>query len=286
MDLVVTAFVNGLVTSSMYILVALGFALVLSIMGIFNFAHGAIYMLGGYICYAFAVLLGFNQWLSLILSVLIVGLFGLFLERFCFRPFSRDVYRVIIMAIAIILILETTVNILLGGTVRSLPAFVEGIIKVRGVSISAERVVAFGIGAVLLFGMHIFIRKTKTGQQMLAIAQEPEGAALQGINVNRISALACLMSCSLAAVAGSLLGAILSLSPFMGNNMLVKAIELVIISGIGSIGGLFFSGLLIGYLDAVLPLFTSGGVADTISLCVIICILLIRPRGLFGYELF
>jgi len=284
METAVNATISALVLSSMYIVVALGFALLLSIMGVLNFAHGAIYMVGGYICYQFAVESGLNQWLSLLLSVIIVGSFGLFLEKFCFRPFLGDMYRTIVMAIAIILILETTVNVLVGVHIRSLPAFVPGILRAGAISLSAERLVTFAIGGVLLLALTWFIRKAKAGQQMLAVAQDVEGAALQGIDIHRISALACVMGCGLAAVAGSLMGAVFELSPFMGNYMLVKAIQLVILSGIGSIGGILVAGLIIGSIDATLPLFTSGAVTQAIGLGIIIVLLLFRPQGLFGRE--
>ncbi len=286
MDTVVTCLINGLVLSAMYILVALGFALLLSIMGIFNFAHGAIYMVGGYVTYIFAEMIGLNQWASLVLAVVLIGLFGLFLERFCFRPFTGKINSVIVMSIALILIFETAVNVTLGGEVRSLNSFVPTIIKAGVVSISAERVVAFVIGGALLAAMTLFVDKTKTGQQMLAIAQNTEGAALQGIDVNRISAIACVIACSLAAVSGALMASILSLTPYMGDNMLVKAIQVVILSGIGSIGGLLPGGIIIGFLNAILPVFTSAAVAQTVGMVIIIGILLFKPRGLFGYELF
>jgi branched-chain amino acid transport system permease protein len=284
METVINTIIGALVLSSMYILVALGFALLLSIMGVLNFAHGAIYMVGGYICYQFAVEFGLNQWLSLLLSTLIMGAFGVLLERVCFRPFYWDMYRTIVMTIAIVLVLETTVNVLVGVHIRSLPAFVPGIIKAGAISLSAERLVTFFIGGVLLLGLTLFIKKAKAGQQMLAVSQEPEGAVLQGIDIFRISAVACAMGCALAAVAGSLMGAIFELSPFMGDYMLVKAIQLVILSGIGSIGGVLAGGLIVGSIDAVLPLFASGAVTQAVGLGIIIVLLLIRPRGLFGRE--
>jgi len=284
METAINAIIGALVLSSMYILVALGFALLLSIMGALNFAHGAIYMVGGYICYQFAVEFGVNQWLSLLISVIIMSAFGLFLEKFCFRPFFGDMNRTIVMSIAIVLVLETTVNILVGVHVRSLPAFVSGILRVGAISLSAERLITFVIGILLLAGLIAFIHKTKTGQQMLAVSQEPEGAALQGIEIHRISALACAMGCGLAAVAGSLMGAVFELSPFMGDYMLVKAIQLVILGGIGSIVGVLAGGLIVGAIDAVLPLFTSGAVTQTVGLAIIIVLLLLRPQGLFGRE--
>lgn len=284
MEIVVNTSIDVLVLSSMYILVALGFALFLSIVGIFNFAHGAIYMVSGYICFQLAVEIGLNQWLSLLLSVAIVSSFGLFLERFCFRPFYGDMLRTIVMSIAIILILETTVNILVGVYIRSLPAFVPGILRAGVISLSAERLVTFIIGGMLLLMLIWFINRTKTGQQMLAISQDSEGAALQGIKIYRISALAFVIGCGLAAVAGSLMGAIFELSPFMGDYMLVKAIQLVILSGIGSIGGILVGGLIVGSIDGILPLFTGGGVTQAIGLGIIIILLLFKPQGLFGHK--
>jgi branched-chain amino acid transport system permease protein len=126
MNTLVTCTVNGLVLSAIYILVALGFALQLSIMGIFNFAHGAVYMMGAYVTYGLVVGLGLNQWVSLILSVILVGASGLFLEKFCFRPFQSQPTRMIVMAIALIIILETAVEVTLGGVTRALPAFIPG----------------------------------------------------------------------------------------------------------------------------------------------------------------
>ena len=284
METAVNAIIGALVLSSMYILVALGFALLLSIMGVLNFAHGAIYMVGGYICYQFAVEFDVNQWLSLLLSVIITGSFGLFFERFCFRPFFGDMHRTIVMSIAIVLVLETTVNLLVGVHVRSLPAFVPGILRAGAISLSAERLITFLIGALLLAALFFFIKRAKVGQQMLAVAQESEGAALQGIEIHRISALACVMGCGLAAVAGSLMGAVFELSPFMGDYMLVKAIQLVILGRIGSIGGVLAGGLIVGTIDAVLPMFTSGAITQAVGLGIIIVLLFLRPQGLFGRE--
>ena len=106
MEDVIGVIIDSLMLSSIYILVSLGFALVLSIINILNFAHGALYMIGGYVCYCLAVLLGLNPWLSLVLAIIVLGLVGLFLERFSFRPFVDDANRTVVMAVAIILILE------------------------------------------------------------------------------------------------------------------------------------------------------------------------------------
>jgi branched-chain amino acid transport system permease protein len=277
---------NGIVLSAIYIMVALGFALLLSIMGIFNFAHGAIYMVGAFITFGLVKSLGINQWAGLAMSMAIMGSFGLFLEKFCFRPFAGKAFHVIVMSIALILILETAVVVEFGGSNRALPAFTPGNLTFGVVSVSIDRVMTLIISAILLSVMVIFIQKTKIGQQMLAVSQDREGAALQGINVNRTSAIAMVIACVLATLSGSLMSSLYYLGPFMGDGILMKAIEVVILSGIGSVGGILAGGLIIGFTDAVLPVYTDPLIAQTITIGIIIVILLVRPKGLFGYELF
>jgi branched-chain amino acid transport system permease protein len=282
MESIIGIIINAVLLSSMYILVASGFALVLSIMGVLNFAHGALYMVGGYVCYQLAVEYGLNLWLSLLLASWIMALFGLFLERFCFRPFYGDFFSSVIMSIALIIILQTSINLTVGVHVRSLPAFVPGMFKAYGVAVSMERLLTAAIGAGLLLALILFIRKTKIGQQMLAVAQNAEGAALQGIRIHRVAAIAMAIGCALATVAGSLMGAVFDLNTFMGDLILVKAIQVVILGGIGSIGGILIGGLIIGSLDSILPLYATPAITQTVGLTIIIVLLLIRPQGLFG----
>ncbi len=284
MQLVITSLINILVLSSMYISVALGFAFLFNIMGIMNFAHGAIYMVAGYICYQFGVDFGLPLLLSFVLSISIVAAFGVFLEKFCFRPFFGDLNRTMVVCIGIIILLETTVNILGGTTTRAIPAFAPGLVKTGPVSLSIQKVITFVIGGALLGVTVWFMKSTRKGQEMQAIAQNLEGAVLQGINVHRDSAIACIMACGMAAIAGCLMGALLGLTPFMGGRMLLKALELVILGGIGSVGGIFFAGLIIGGLDATLPVFVSGAGSEAIALGIIVAVMLFRPQGLFGRE--
>jgi branched-chain amino acid transport system permease protein len=286
MDVFLVASVNGVVLSAIYIMVALGFALLLSIMGIFNFAHGAVYMIGAYITFGLASGAGLNQWVSLVLSMIVMGAFGLFLEKFCFRPFAGKAFLVIVMSVALILILETVAVVKFGGGNRALPAFTPGTMHLGFVNVANDRIMALIIGVVLLTAMTFFIQKTRIGQQMLAVSQDREGAALQGINVNRTAAIATVIACVLAALSGTLMSSLYYLSPFMGDSILMKAIEVVILSGIGSIGGILAGGLIIGFMDAILPVYMDPTVASAITIGVVIVILLIRPKGLFGYEVF
>jgi len=283
-QLVVTTAINVLILSSMYILVALGFAFLHNMLGILNLAHGPIYMVGGYLGLLFIAGLGLNHWVALLLTATVMAAFGVFLERFCLRPFVGDFNRLVMIGVAITIILQTTVNIIIGTETLAVPAFVEGIFKAGPVVVSYERLVTFAIGAVLLGLIVWLVNKTSWGQQMQAIAQNMEGAFLQGINVHRISILACALGCALAAIAGCLMGAYLGLGPFMGDFMMTKILMLVILAGVGSINGIFITGLVLGGLDAILPVLMEGATGEAIAVAIIVILLLIRPEGFFGHE--
>jgi branched-chain amino acid transport system permease protein len=284
MEQVIQAVNNILILSSMYILVALGFAFLFNMLALLNFAHGAIYMIGSYVGYVLITAAGVNHWLALLLATLGVSAFGVFLQKFCFRPFVGDFNRSVMICVAITVFLQTTVNIMAGSKTLALPPFAEGIFSSGPVSVSHERIVTFCIGALLLIATILFVNRTKWGQQMQAIAQNIEGAELQGINVQRISALASALGCGLAAVAGCLMGAFKGIGPFMGDLMLVKILMLVILGGLGSIGGVFVAGLLLGALDSVLPLLLNGAASEAIGVALVVVLLLIRPKGFFGHE--
>ena len=285
METIAQTVVNGFALASIYILVAVGFALIFSLMQVLNFAHGTIYMVGAYVCYYWAAVVGLHPWAAVLMSAITVGLFGLFLERFLFRPLHGDFNRTLMVSLALIIILQTTADVSVGAYVKRVPSILPGVIGIAGVSLSRERVIAFIIAICLLSALTLLIHKTRLGQQMRAVAHDREAAALQGINVDRVSAIAFALACALAAVAGGLMGSIVTLFTYMGDFMLVKAIVLVIVAGMGSIGGLFVSGLLLGFLDAILPIFISGAGSDAVAFALVILILLVRPQGLFGHEM-
>jgi len=268
----------------MYILVALGFAFLFNMLGLLNLAHGAIYMIGAYIAFILVAGLGLSLWVAMVLATLVVALLGIFLEKVCFRPFVGDFNRSVMICVALTVLFQTIVNIMAGAKSLALPPIAQGVLRVGPVSSNYERIVTFAIGAVLLVAFVVFVNKTKWGQQMQAIAQNTDGASLQGISVHKISALASALGCGLAALAGCLMGALLGIGPFMGDSMLVKALMLVILAGVGSVGGIFLAGLLMGALNAVLPLVTNGAASEAAAVAVVVILLLIRPKGFFGHE--
>ena len=283
-ELLVGTVSNVLISSAMFTMAALGFAFIFNMMGVLNLAHGAIYMIGGYVTYQFAAVFGLNPWAALLISAVVFALFGIFLEKYFFRPFIDNFDFAVVGCVAISVILQQAVNIMVGTKIMSIPRLAEGIFKVGLVSVSYERITIFVTGGILTGIIIWFVWKTTMGQQMQAVTQNREAASLQGINVNRVYAIACAIGSGLAAVAGSLMGAFTNLNPFMGDAMLLKVIMLVILAGAGSIGGVVIGGVILGAMNAVLPLLLSGEVAEVIYVAVIVVLLLFRPQGLFGHE--
>jgi branched-chain amino acid transport system permease protein len=284
MELFVQTLTNVLILSSAYILVSIGFAFLFNMLGILNLAHGAVYMVGGYLCYLFIVALGMNHWIALPLSVIIVAGLGVFLEKFCFRPFIGDLNRIIMVCVGITVVLTTTVNIMIGSKVLAIPTFIGGMMNAGPIVVNYDRIFTFAIGGIILLLTTLLVGRTRWGLQMQAITQNLEAASLQGINIHRISAIACALGFGLAALAGCLMGALYNLSPFMGQLTLIKVLMVVILAGVGSFGGIFIVGLILGILYSALPVLLPGAASDAIAVTVFIIILLFRPQGFFGHA--
>lgn len=282
--IVVQSILNGLVSGGIYILVALGLTLVLSIMGIVQLAHGEIYMLGAYGVYYLCVIAGLNFFLSLLISALLVGGLGIVLEKVFFRPFRGQVERALIIAVGLILLLQNAVLVTAGGIPKSTQSPFPGVVSIMGITISWERLVVVLVGFGLVAALFLLVHRTKVGQAMVAISQDRDGAALQGINIDRISSIAMFLGCSLAAVAGGLVGALFSVTPTMGGFALMKGIAVIILGGLGSIPGAVIGGLIIGLIDGIVPPLLSIHMAATIGFGVIILVLLFRPQGILGHE--
>lgn len=277
--------VNTLVLASMYILASLGFAFIFNMLGTLNLAHGTLYMLAAYICYYISTRLGLSNWVAMLLSCLILIGLGILLERFCFRPFYDNFNRIIMISVALMTILQTSSVLLSGSKTQKINSFADGTSNLGFMTIGNEKLVTFGIGIILLFITLYIVYRTKLGMQMEAVAQDRMGAALQGIPINRVSSLVFALGCALAAVSGCLTGAYQQMSPYMGDNMQTRILMLVMLAGAGSMNGIIITGTIMALLDSVFPVFFQSYVASALSVCLIIVLLLIRPKGFFGHEM-
>jgi len=283
-DVWVQALINGFTVSWIYILMALGLAFIMSIAGILQLAHGEVYMIGAYVVFYLTTALGVNTYLALLLSMIAMAAFGVLIEKFIFRPVQKQMLGPIIVSLGLSMILTNVATVSFGLYTRSVPRIAEGSFLVFGGFFPKDRVIVVAITVFLLLIVTLFLKKFKSGQAMVAISQNREGAMLAGINPVQVSRLAFIIACALAAAGGGLTGAILNVGPFMGIAPLVKGIVIIVLGGLGSIIGAFVGGMILGLLDGILPVLFGPLVSAVSPLLIVVIILLFRPQGLFGHE--
>jgi branched-chain amino acid transport system permease protein len=276
--------INVVLLGVVYILMGMGFAFILNLLGIFNLAHGAIFMSASYCCYLLVVRLGLPGFVAFPLTVLVAAAFGVLVERFLFRPMKADFNRTMMVCIALSTVLVTTFNRFLGTSVLAIPSFLPGVTGIGPYRVQTDRILAFGIGVVILVAIILFVDRSRWGAQMQAVTQNREGAALQGIRFSRVAAIACAVGFGLAAIAGVFMGSLYNLTPFMGDTTLIKVLMLVILAGVGSFNGIFYVGALLGVLYGALPVVLNGAWVDALASIMVLALLVIRPRGFFGHE--
>lgn len=278
---------NGVMLGLNYGLIALGLSLIFGIMGIVNFAHGEMYMLGGYVAYYLVGRFRFNFFMTMVAGVVLVGLLGALIEKTLFRPLTtrpREALTSLIAAVGLAWVLQMLAVICFGELDRNVPSSFKGIIHMGGVVITKERLAAIVIALVLVSVLTLFLMKTRIGMAIRAVAQDKEAAALQGIQVSRISSLSFGIGCALAGAAGVLMAPIFCVSPFLGGEVILKAFLVVILGGMGSIPGAMLGGLVLGFIESFGSLFFTVPIVNAITFVLIIMILIVRPQGLLGHE--
>ena len=276
--------INGFCLGGTYILIGLGLTLILSIMNILQFAHGEIYMLGAYAVYFFCVMNGVPLYLAILFSMLATTVIGLVMERVLLRPLKGVFLSYVCVTTGLSLILQSSIVLSFSLSVKQLPPLWPGTFDVFGMLISRERFIAVVIALGLTLMLYLFLKKTKYGLAMIASAQNREGALMQGINPNVMSALVVAIGSGLAAVGGALGGSIFNLDPYMGGLAFTKGITLIVIGGLGSLPGAVVGGLILGVCESLFALLFESQMAIIIPLVIVIAILIFRPRGLFGHE--
>jgi len=285
MGVIPNILVNTLVLASMYILASLGFAFIFNMLGSVNLAHGAFYMLAAYITYYLCAKAGMNNWVAMLLAAVVLAVIGIAMERFVFRPFQTEFDRVVMVSVALMTMLQQLAVQVSGSQTISIPAYGNGNLDLGFMMLTNEKLITFGVGLILLIITLIIVYRTKLGMQMEAISQDRLGAALQGIQVNKVAMLVCAMGFALAAVAGSMMGAYQQVSSNMGDNINVRILMLVMLAGAGSMNGIIITGLLMAALDSICPIIWDSYTASAIACSAVVVLLLIRPKGFFGHEM-
>lgn len=294
LDLLIQQLVNGLIVGSFYALIALGYSMVFGVIKLLNFAHGDIYMNGafvGLIVFSFVGIWVGNGWLgvvcALLVSMLFVGLLGVVIERFAYRP-MRNAPRlsILITALGASMVLNGTALALTGGRHYAFNTDLGFAgVDISTVHITYTQMVLVAASIALMAGMQAFVSRTMYGKAMRAVSIDMGASRLMGIDVDRVIALTFFMGSALAAGGGVMAGAYYgSVHFFMGFIMGLKAFTAAVIGGIGSVPGAMLGGLLLGLLEAFgssLP-FVGSEWRDVFVFGTLILFLVFKPTGLLG----
>jgi branched-chain amino acid transport system permease protein len=277
----------GLYAGCIYILLATGLNLIFGVMKIVNFAHGEFLMIGAYITATIFLLTGFNPYAIILVSMLALVGIGAVVERLCFRPIlGTSKLNEIFLSIGLIYIFTNSAAMIWGDEWQSIKSPYAGIsVPIGSLNVPLDYIIIIITTAVILCGLYVFLRKTKTGREMRATSQNRKGAMLVGINVERMDILSFGIGCALAAAAGTLWvvsGQVFN--PYMGSIPAVKAFAIIILGGLGSIPGAIIGGLIYGIAENGAAYFLGGVWKDAISFIILIVVLVLRPTGLFGEE--
>jgi branched-chain amino acid transport system permease protein len=274
--------IGGLSIGAVYALVAMGFSIVYRTMGLVNFAHADVVMVGAYVTVTFFLTARLPFGVSLLLAVLLTGALGLVIERIL-RPLeSKDLNLMLIGTIGFGIVLESLAILVWGSFGTAVPTPIPNVpIHAGGLIVTTYQLMIFGMSAAVMVLLYLFLDRTKLGTAMQAAAMDRVAATAMGVNVGSSNALAFAIGSSIAAVAGALVGPLLYVSPGMGASIGIKGFAAAILGGFGNIPGAILGGLIIGLIEA----FSSrqlSAYSDLITFVVFGLAMMVRQTGIFG----
>jgi branched-chain amino acid transport system permease protein len=278
---------NGLYLGAQYALIALGLTLIFALMNVLNFAHGQMYVLGGFVTYSV-----YGQWhlpfvVALLLSAVSLALIGALIEKLLFRPVIRRSVReesTMLLAAAIAFFLDAVILLFFGEKQRGVPKIVTGVLNVDALIMPYDRLLVGGLAIVFIIGFVSFMQYSKPGRAMRALAQDRVAAQLMGVRVDRYSMIGFSLGAMLAGIVGGLLVAITGVNSGIGGPISIKAFMMVMIGGAGVVGGAIAGGFILGMLESM-GLSVLHGYGDITYLVIfgaLLIFLSIRPNGLMG----
>jgi branched-chain amino acid transport system permease protein len=274
----------GLINGSFYAVLSLGLALIFGLLNVINFTHGAQYMLGAYVAWIGMTYAGVNYWLSLLVAPIVVGTFGILMERLFLRwLYQLDPLYGLLLTFGLALIIEGVFRQIYGisGQPYPIPALLTGGRNLGFMFLPTYRAWVLVASLIVCLSTWLVIEKTKLGAYLRAGTENPTLVQAFGINVPRMITLTCGFGVALAALAGVLAAPIYQVKPTMGADMIIVVFAVVVIGGMGSIMGSVVTGFVLGLLEGLTKVFYPEA-SNTIIFVVMAVVLLIKPAGLFG----
>lgn len=276
----------GLVNGSFYAILSLGLAVIFGLLNIINFAHGALYMLGAFLAWMGLNYLGLNYWIMLIVAPILVGAFGIFLEKTLIRHlYKLDHLYGLLLTFGITLLLEGIFRSFYGvsGQPYSTPALLQGGVNLGFMYLPIYRAWVVVASIVVCLATWFMIEKTRLGALLRAGTENPRLVEAFGVNVPRMITLTYGFGVGLAGFAGVLAAPVMQVSPLMGSNLIIVVFAVVVIGGMGSIMGSIVTGLGLGVIEGLTKVFWPEA-SNTVVFIIMVIVLLLRPAGLFGKE--
>jgi branched-chain amino acid transport system permease protein len=277
--------VNGVVLAANYALIALGLTLIFGILNFLNFAHGQMYMIGGFVVYYVYGIFGMNYLVALLACALTLFFIGVAFETLFFRRVLRITTREensMLLAVGTALLLENLALSLFGEKQRGVPPVVTGVYQIFGAYLPASRLLVLVLSALLVIGLLLFVQYTKPGRAMRAVAQDKEVTLLMGVNVGRISALGFGIGAALAGLAGGLLITTSAINSGIGTAISIKAFIMIMIGGAGVVAGAILGGIVLGFTEAIGYALIPGSMTYLLIFIGLIIFLILRPQGIMG----
>ena len=282
--------INGMVLGAVYALIALGLTMVFSIMRVVNFAHGQMYMLGGFVVYYLYGEYGLPFYVALPAAAAALAIVGVAFNRFFFQPVLANATREensMLMAVGTALLLENLALTVFGEKQRGVPgvvdgAFVFGDVAEGGVILTYPNAMVALLAVLSIVGLLAFVQYTRPGRALRAVAQDKEAARLQGVDVKATTTLGFAIGAGLAGLAGGLLVTVYGVNAGVGTNISTKAFVMIMIGGAGVTSGAIVGGVMLGFAEAIGYDLLPGSVTYLLIFVAMIVFLVFKPNGLFG----
>jgi branched-chain amino acid transport system permease protein len=276
----------GLSLGSRLFLIAVGLSLIFGVLGVLNFAHGGLYMIGAYLTLLVVSIGSGNFWLGVVVAALGVGVLGVALEILTLRPLEGRLENdtdQLLVTFGAVLIIHEGVRTIFGSQSYTLspPTYLDYSIVLQSGQIGVYRLVVIGFALTVMLGLWLFITRTYFGSLVRGTASDREMAGMLGVNVRRLYTGVFFLGSVLAGLGGALSAPLQSTSPALGDQIIIDAFIVVVIGGLGSISGAFVGAMFIGLAQSLGPQFISSG-SIAIPFLAMVLVLLFRPRGLFG----
>jgi branched-chain amino acid transport system permease protein len=286
MALITDIIISGLISGSVYALLAIGFSLIFGVARIVNIAHTAFYMVAAYCIYVVTQKMGFHPIWGMVAAVVLVTLLGMIAYKFLINPIREHEGAVLIATIALAMALQEIMAIIFTGTYLSVPSLIKGYLLILGVKVFYQQLLTFCAALLILIVLWALLMRTKLGLAIRSTAQDREVANLMGINEARVAMMTMGISVGLAAFTGAIVVPLTILQPHMWLHPLIMMMAVVVLGGLGSLKGSFLGAYILGFAEALVVFLAPMGafLKGSVALSVMIVVLLIRPEGLFGVS--